>query len=374
MPTTSRPGRRCSSIPASQPARYAASLVEHDALHRTFRGRPLTFLQDPSSTAKLTFGTASSPAQRLVEVEPPEDHELVSLTDDQAEEVAETVPKRQRDVRPVTPVARTASRQPSQSLSVWGLGQPPTSGSGTTRGAPRSLPSRSCSRSELRSRAGEAHATVRGRRAGRPSRASKKHRFGHNRFGKTAARPAGRRWHDLAMARRLLGWALVTPVAAAGILAGHALAYRLAGNTAGPVHSYLEHAPQVVGILATVVLVGLAFQQRSLGRGTPGSCVRRPARVRLPGAPRAARPHRRAAVAPDDARVPRRAPPAGSRRPPVSSRGAPGRRVPERSRRASAAGLRRSVAPAPTARPVREPRIVRFLRATGRGPPLVLAS
>lgn len=68
------------------------------------------------------------------------------------------------------------------------------------------------------------------------------------------------------MARRLLAWALVTPVAAAGILAGHALAYRLTGTAVGPVHAYLQHAPQVVGILASVGLVGLALQQRSPGR------------------------------------------------------------------------------------------------------------
>ena len=69
-----------------------------------------------------------------------------------------------------------------------------------------------------------------------------------------------------AMARRLLAWALVTPVAAAGILAAHALAYRVTGADPGPLHDYLEHAPQVVGVLATIALVGFAVQERSLGR------------------------------------------------------------------------------------------------------------
>ena len=71
------------------------------------------------------------------------------------------------------------------------------------------------------------------------------------------------------MARRLLAWGLVTPVAAAGILVAHALAYRLTGTAPGPVHGYLEHGPQVLAILATIGLVGLAFQERSLGRRSP---------------------------------------------------------------------------------------------------------
>jgi len=71
------------------------------------------------------------------------------------------------------------------------------------------------------------------------------------------------------MARRMLAWGLVTPVAAAGILVAHALAYRLTGTAPGPVHGYLEHGPQVLAILATIGLVGLAFQERSLGRRSP---------------------------------------------------------------------------------------------------------
>ena len=65
------------------------------------------------------------------------------------------------------------------------------------------------------------------------------------------------------MARRLLTWALVTPVAVAGILAAHAVAYRLTGAEAGSLHAYLDHAPQVVAVLGALGLVGLAVQERS---------------------------------------------------------------------------------------------------------------
>ena len=68
------------------------------------------------------------------------------------------------------------------------------------------------------------------------------------------------------MRRRLLAWILVTPVAAAGVLLTHALAYRLTGVQPGPVHEYLAHGPQVVFVLASLALVGLALQERSLSR------------------------------------------------------------------------------------------------------------
>jgi predicted outer membrane lipoprotein len=68
------------------------------------------------------------------------------------------------------------------------------------------------------------------------------------------------------MLRRTFAWILVVPVAAAGLLATHALAYELTGASVGRVHGYLAHAPQVVGLLATLSLVGLALQQRSVGR------------------------------------------------------------------------------------------------------------
>lgn len=68
------------------------------------------------------------------------------------------------------------------------------------------------------------------------------------------------------MARRLLAWLLVTPLAAVGVIAAHGLAYRLTGTGSGAQHDYLEHVPQVVAVLATIGLVGLALQERSVSR------------------------------------------------------------------------------------------------------------
>ncbi len=67
-----------------------------------------------------------------------------------------------------------------------------------------------------------------------------------------------------AMARRMLAWLLVTPLAAVGVLAAHAAAYTVTGSDPGPEHEYLGHAPQVGGLLATLALLGLALQERSL--------------------------------------------------------------------------------------------------------------
>jgi len=66
------------------------------------------------------------------------------------------------------------------------------------------------------------------------------------------------------MARRTLAWLFVTPIAAAGVLTAHALAYAATGTAAGPEHDYLDHAPQVVGLLVSFALLGLAVQERSL--------------------------------------------------------------------------------------------------------------
>ncbi len=72
------------------------------------------------------------------------------------------------------------------------------------------------------------------------------------------------------MGRRLLAWVLVTPVATAGLLLSHAVAYRVTGTPSGQVHDYLAHAPQVLGVLATLGLVGLALQERSAGLPSAG--------------------------------------------------------------------------------------------------------
>jgi hypothetical protein len=63
--------------------------------------------------------------------------------------------------------------------------------------------------------------------------------------------------------RRTLTWLVTLPFAAASVLLGHALAYRLTGTPAGDVHGYLAHAPQVVLILASVALLGLAADTRA---------------------------------------------------------------------------------------------------------------
>src|SRR5262245_32324989 len=58
------------------------------------------------------------------------------------------------------------------------------------------------------------------------------------------------------------------PIAAVGVLVTHALAYRLTSTSLGPSHDYLDHAPQVVFILASLGLLGLALQERSLSRAS----------------------------------------------------------------------------------------------------------
>ncbi len=75
------------------------------------------------------------------------------------------------------------------------------------------------------------------------------------------------------MARRLLVWALLTPVTAAGILVAHAAAYALTGTAPGAFHAYLGHVPQILAILATIGLVGLALQERGLGRRSADAFV-----------------------------------------------------------------------------------------------------
>jgi hypothetical protein len=49
---------------------------------------------------------------------------------------------------------------------------------------------------------------------------------------------------------------------AAGVLAAHALAYRITGTPAGSVHGYLDHAPQVLLVLAALGLVFAGFTAR----------------------------------------------------------------------------------------------------------------
>jgi hypothetical protein len=51
-------------------------------------------------------------------------------------------------------------------------------------------------------------------------------------------------------------WLVVSPVLAGGVLVAHSLAYRLTGTPTEPFHSYLEHVPQ---ILLLIALAGLAL-------------------------------------------------------------------------------------------------------------------
>ncbi len=54
-------------------------------------------------------------------------------------------------------------------------------------------------------------------------------------------------------------WLAVSPILFAGVLTGHALAYRLTGVSTGSMHAYLDHAPQVLLVagIAGVLLAGL---------------------------------------------------------------------------------------------------------------------
>ncbi len=63
--------------------------------------------------------------------------------------------------------------------------------------------------------------------------------------------------------RRTLIWLLLLPFAAASVLIGHVVAYRVTGTPTGDVHGYLAHAPQLVAILATLALLGLAADARA---------------------------------------------------------------------------------------------------------------
>ncbi|MCY7301976.1 MAG: hypothetical protein LH654_02875 [Thermoleophilia bacterium] len=63
--------------------------------------------------------------------------------------------------------------------------------------------------------------------------------------------------------RRALTWLLLLPFAAASVLVGHVVAYRVTGTPLGDAHGYLAHAPQVVLILALLALLGLAADARA---------------------------------------------------------------------------------------------------------------
>ena len=61
-------------------------------------------------------------------------------------------------------------------------------------------------------------------------------------------------------------WLAVSPIVAAGVLVAHALAYRLTGTPTGSLHSYLDHAFQVLLVVAFVglVIAGLASRRSTV--------------------------------------------------------------------------------------------------------------
>jgi hypothetical protein len=63
---------------------------------------------------------------------------------------------------------------------------------------------------------------------------------------------------------RTRAWLVVSPVMVAGVLVGHALAYRLTSTPTDGLHTYLGHAPQVLLVLTLcgLVLAGIS------GRGS----------------------------------------------------------------------------------------------------------
>jgi hypothetical protein len=65
--------------------------------------------------------------------------------------------------------------------------------------------------------------------------------------------------------RRALIWLLTLALTAAGVLAAHAVAYRLTGTGSEGVHAYLAHAPQLLAVLVTLTLGALAFTSRAPG-------------------------------------------------------------------------------------------------------------
>ena len=63
--------------------------------------------------------------------------------------------------------------------------------------------------------------------------------------------------------RRTLTWLVTLPFAAASVVLGHAIAYGVTGTQTGGMHDYLAHAPQVVFILASLAVLGLAADVRA---------------------------------------------------------------------------------------------------------------
>jgi hypothetical protein len=72
--------------------------------------------------------------------------------------------------------------------------------------------------------------------------------------------------------RRALAWVVVSPLLGAGVLAAHDAAYRLTGTPSEGLHTYLEHAPQVL-LLGFVLGFVVLPPSRSRGRVSPRAFV-----------------------------------------------------------------------------------------------------
>jgi hypothetical protein len=66
--------------------------------------------------------------------------------------------------------------------------------------------------------------------------------------------------------RRTLTWLVTLPFAGASVLIGHTIAYRAVGAGADDLHGYLDHAPQILLVLATLAVFGLAADSRARRR------------------------------------------------------------------------------------------------------------
>jgi hypothetical protein len=66
--------------------------------------------------------------------------------------------------------------------------------------------------------------------------------------------------------RRVLAWTITLPLTAAGVLCAHWLAYAALGVPLGDTHAYLDHAPQLVAVLASVGLAALVLETRGATR------------------------------------------------------------------------------------------------------------
>jgi hypothetical protein len=64
----------------------------------------------------------------------------------------------------------------------------------------------------------------------------------------------------------VLAWAITLPLAAAGVLCAHSVAYAALGEPLGGAHAYLEHAPQFLAVLVSVALAALVFETRGATR------------------------------------------------------------------------------------------------------------